>query len=356
MTNKGELIHKRILLCPVEIGVNMQLIVEELRRRGYDATSASGLYASSNPLGFVNDIKINSFHARGRLKRHCSNIAFAIWAAINHDIFHFFFGHSLYYNRFTRHLDLRLLRKLGKIIIVHFRGSDVIGSRYFSYLRDKAADKDTDVPPISDPKQERMIKTWRRYAHRMLVSWPLLLDAVHDSVMVRQAINLDYWRAGKARPESSEDGIIRIVHAPTKRHKKGTDFVVSAVTELKRAGYPVELVLVQNMPHKKVKQVYQRCDIGVDQLILGWYGNYSIELMSLGKPVICYINPKWKNNSEDLPVVSAGPKELKEKLKMLIANPQLRQDLGKRGRGYVKRHHDVKVVVDQCLNIYEECF
>ena len=118
--------------------------------------------------------------------------------------------------------------------------------------------------------------------------------------------------------------------------------------------YPVELVLVENTDREVAKQVYERCDIGIDQLILGWYGNYSIELMSLGKPVICYINPRWKDICKDLPILSAGPKNLTEKLKLLIDKPQLRRDLGKRGIGYVKRHHDTKVIVDQCLSIYEQ--
>jgi len=241
------------------------------------------------------------------------------------------------------------------VIIIHFRGSDVIGRAYFDYLIDKSTGKEVVAPSISDPDQERSIKVWRRYGHQMLVSWPLLFDAVPDAVMVKPAIDLGYWHPGNTPPGSCENGIMRIVHAPTKRHIKGTEFVESAVNELKRIGYSVELVLVENVPNRKVKQVYERCDIGVDQLILGWYGNFSIELMSLGKPVICYINPELKVSCEDLPIVSAGPNDLAEKLKMLIENQQLRRDLGKKGIDYVKRHHDLKVIVDQCLGIYEQC-
>lgn len=355
MTKEKNLKDKRILLCPVDIGGNIQLVVEELRRRGYDATSAGCLYGYPNRLGRINDIQINSYRTRGRIKGHCSRIAFAIWAAMNYDIFHFFFGRSLYQSRYFPHLDLIFLRKLGKTIVVHFRGSDLIGRAYFDYLRDKATGKEAIEPSISDPNQKRSLEIWRRYSDRMLVSWPLLLKVVPDAVMVKQAIDLDYWRRGHARPESCKDGIIRIVHAPTNKAKKGTEFVGNAVYGLKKMGYPVELILVENMNHRKVKEVYERCDIGVDQLILGWYGNYSVELMALGKPVICYINPEWKNSCKDLPIVSAGPKELTEKLRMLIENPRLQWELGEKSIAYVKRHHDVKVIVDHCVTIYEQC-
>jgi len=49
-------------------------------------------------------------------------------------------------------------------------------------------------------------------------------------------------------------------------------------------GYPVELVLIEKVPFHKVKTLNEFCDIGIDQLLYGWYGIVSIELRALGKP------------------------------------------------------------------------
>jgi len=351
MTVAHKLRDKKILLCPEEIAGNMQLIAEELRRRGFYATAAS--YNAHGYLGYVNDIHLNLQSTKGRLKRHMQTLTFTLWAITNYDIFHFFFGRSLYGLRRFPHLDLRVLHKLGKRIFVHFRGSDVIGKPYRDYLRYKVIDAELYEPPISNPQQRRKIDIWRAYADRVLVSFPLLFKAVPDAVMVKQAINLEYWRPNSTSTESPNDGIIRVVHAPTNREKKGTEFILRSINALKRQGYPVEIELIENIPHKKVKQLYEICDIGVDQVLCGWYGNTSIELMALGKPVICNIDQELRHHASDLPILSADPKTLTEKLKELVENKQLRSELGQKGIDYVKKNHDVKVIADRCISIYE---
>lgn len=70
--------------------------------------------------------------------------------------------------------------------------------------------------------------------------------------------------------------------------KKGTEYIIKAVNELKNEGYKVNLILIENMPHKKVIEYYKNSDIVIDQLLIGWYGMVSIEGMALGKPVCIY--------------------------------------------------------------------
>ncbi|MDX1436999.1 MAG: glycosyltransferase, partial [Anaerolineales bacterium] len=121
----------------------------------------------------------------------------------------------------------------------------------------------------------------------------------------------------------------------------------------KEAGYPVELVLIENTPFDQVKQQYAACDIGVDQVLYGWHGKVSIELMAMGKPAVCYIDPELAPYRQDLPIVNASPKDLTEKLKQLVEHPELRQNLGERGKSYAEKYHGVKSIVDQCLEIYQ---
>ena len=115
---KPDLKERKILICPHEIGGQMQLMTEELRRRGYFATAAT---YSQAPFGHVNDIHLNLDRLRHKLQKHWANLLFAFWAASNYDIFHFFWGASLYGIRGFPHLDLPVLRALGKKIFVHFR-------------------------------------------------------------------------------------------------------------------------------------------------------------------------------------------------------------------------------------------
>lgn len=351
--NRDPLLHKKILFCPHEIGGQMQLMVEELRRRGYYATAAT---YTQEWFGHINDIHLNLQHIQSRMKKHTRTLLFGLWAAANYDIFHFFWGASLYGVQGFPHLDLPLLRRLGKKVFVHFRGLDLIDLKYFDYLRSRTAGDDVQEPALSRPDQLASLRKWKRYAHRMLVSEPDLFRVVPEAHMIQQAIDLSAWTPELTKPKSAEDGIIRIAHAPSMRRKKGTEFVERAVAELRSMAYPVELVLIERMPYHQVKRLYEMCDIGVDQVLYGWYGKVSIELMALGKPAVCYIDPEWLPYRSDMPIVNGHPSTLTARLRELVDSPQLRRELGEKGQAFVRRHHDVRVIIDQCVDLYRESY
>src|ERR1044071_641595 len=77
-----------------------------------------------------------------------------------------------------------------------------------------------------------------------------------------------------------------VVHAPSNREKKGTQYVIDACSAL-----PVELDIVEGVPHDEARARYARADIVVDQLNAGWHGVFAIEAMALGKPVVTYLKP-----------------------------------------------------------------
>lgn len=353
MSQSINLKNSKILFCPHEIGGQMQLMVEELRRRGHYATAAT---YTQEWVSHVNDVHINLQHVKGKFRKQLRVLLFTLWAANNYDIFHFFWGKSFYRLGRFPHVDLPLLRRMGKKVFVHYRGIDIVDLAYFDYLRARTAGDEVKEPPMSRPDQQRSLKMWKRYAHRELVSEPDLLRLAPQAEMVQQACDLNYWKPEREHPKSHDDGIIRIVHAPTLRRKKGTEFVQQSVAELKSMGYPVELMLVEKVTFDQVKHVYEMCDIGVDQVLYGWYGKVSIELMALGLPAVCYIDDELFPYRRDMPIVNANPRNLTAKLKELVENEQLRQELGVKGQSYVRKHHDLKVIVDQCLRIYEESF
>jgi hypothetical protein len=151
----------------------------------------------------------------------------------------------------------------------------------------------------------------------VLVSEPDLFAVAPTATLSPQVIDLAYWTPTR-RPLSEQDGIIRIVHAPSSRRKKGTDFIEQSVDELKQKGYKVELVLAEKLPHHKIRELYEISDIGIDQVLYGWHGKVSVELMALGKPVVCYIDPDLMQYRPDLPIVNVTPASLTAELENLI--------------------------------------
>ena len=66
------------------------------------------------------------------------------------------------------------------------------------------------------------------------------------------------------------------------------------------------------------------------------------------KPVLSYLRDDLRelyvlfSFAEDCPVVSAAPEEVESELRALLADPARRDELGRRGREYVREHHSVE--------------
>lgn len=337
---------KRVLITGHEIGGQMQLLAETFRRRWFKATAAA---VNDDARGYNCDVMMA--RDSGRLRRELDKFLFFLWAANHYDVFHFFWGVSLWdFWRFHL-LDLPVLKLLRKKVVVHFRGLDVVDIAYFDWLRESARGAVSPKPPMSRPEQQRQVKKWLKYADVLLVSEPDLHAVVPRSILSPQVIDMHYWQPSR-QPQSLQDGIIRIAHAPSSRRKKGTDFIEQSIAELKAKGLPVELVLAENLPPDRIKALYELSDIGLDQVLYGWHGKVSVELMALGKPVVCNIDPALRAYRPDLPVVHGDPGNLTTVLEDLVRHPEKRQQIGEASQAYARRYHDVEKVADQLLELY----
>ena len=101
--------------------------------------------------------------------------------------------------------------------------------------------------------------------------------------------------------------------------------------------------------------LYAEADIVIDQLLLGWYGNFSIEAMACGRPVVAFIR-------DDLPALagyappirSATPDSIQHVLAELVENVTLRRSLADAGREYVGRVHAPERIAQRLVECYRE--
>ena len=235
-----------------------------------------------------------------------------------YDILHFHFSSIL-----PCGIDVLIWKMLRKKVIMHHRGSDI---RYTG---------------------EKWM--YSKFADKILVSTPDLLEWSPCAVWIPNPVDLEkYIYIGV-----KETGTINIVHAPSNRAKKGTEYVVKSVEKIKNEGYNVNLMLVEDIPYNNVIEYYKQADIVVDQLLLGWYGNVTIECMALGKPVCVYIKEDVVSHLPFMPVLNTSPESLVENLKILIEDKELREELGKKGRKYVEKVHDPIKVTRKVIELYE---
>jgi len=80
------------------------------------------------------------------------------------------------------------------------------------------------------------------------------------------------------------------------------------------------------MPYQQANELLQKCDIFLDQFVLGAHGVAAIEAIAYGKPVLCYIKPSQINlYPPDLPIVNAN----------------------------VEKYHDATILSRELLTLYE---
>jgi glycosyltransferase involved in cell wall biosynthesis len=259
--------------------------------------------------------------------------AYAFGQALPHfDVFHFHSTALL----LPKRVALPVLTGLGKSRVVQFWGSDI---------RDRPASavdylmRRVDVGIVGSFATRRRAPTGPWLEYRVLPP----------------AIDTSLWRETPPNP----DRTIRIVHAPSKR-AKGTPAVIDAIATLKARGVPVELDMVENMPNAEARKHYEAADLIVDQLgISGWYGLFATESLSLGKPVICRIDPEPAAEHEEhfeiaIPIVSADPETLADVIRELVRDPERLGVIGRASREYAEKVHDCVAVARRCLDIYRD--
>lgn len=332
----------RILHAPTELAGQIGTISRAQRQLGYYSYSCN--YAN-NWLGYECDESLHLDQLTNKYQQGFRMLRFFLGTIRKYDVFDFHFGGSL----LPWNYDLPILRALGKKMVMHYWGADVrqksIAERKNKFVKVKMEDEKRVVDAI---------KRIAKYIDTAIVSDYELHEYVRDHfkkvVVIRQAIDLQKYSPAIPLKDNNKPVII---HAPSNKRTKGTEYVVEAISQLQKK-HQLEFILVHGVPHHQAKKIYQKADIIVDQLQDGIHGVFAVEAMALGKPVICYIREDLrKTYPKGLPIVSANPDNIYEQLKTLVENPELRHDLGLRGRDYVEENHDSLKIAGQLIELYE---
>lgn len=262
-----------------------------------------------------------------------------------YDLFHFHYASSL----LPDYADLEVISKKGKPMIMHHWGNDV---RFHEQAKSKNAYAYTgDSPP--DPVIDKRLRQMTTYIKEAIVQDEEVrayVQPYYEKVhVVPIAIDLRRFPPVYVSVEKKKP---LIIHAPTNPAFKGTSSIEQAIGQLKEA-FDFEYRRIEHMNHEQAATLYRQADIVVDQVLCGSYGLFSVEAMALGKPVLAFIRPDLVARfPAELPIVNTHPEMVSDNLQLLLEQPQLRYELGVRGRAYVEKYHDCQRVVRQLLEIY----
>jgi glycosyltransferase involved in cell wall biosynthesis len=319
------------------------LLARAQRDLGFDSTSVEYI---AHRYDFGADRTLNLARDSNPVHTAVAVGAFALEAIRRYDVFHLYFGNTLFPYPYP---DLPLLRALGKRIVFHFCGCEV---------RNRAITL-AKYPLSGCSECTSLVCLGKRHPNPALadvcvVSTPDLLEFVPGAHLMPGPVDLQRWTPRRPRTEPVDaEHPARILHAPSDRDIKGTRYVLDAVERLRAAGYPVELLMLEGVPHDRVAEFCAQADIAVDQVMIGAYGTVSIEMMASGVPVVCRIRDDLRPfYPPDLPIISADRANLFDVLEGLLQAPQTWPEIGRRGIEYVTREHEMHKVAARVLKLY----
>lgn len=345
----------RVLHTPHNNGGHRWIISRYERKLGLDSDL---VVLPDQPFykDYDRSLHINSKTIPNEIKRYL----FLKEAMKKYDVFHFNAGSSILDHPFPglNLLDLPILKRAGKKIIVTYQGDDCRQKDYYVknygiYYRGRTKFYSPNDWYL-DTNKRRRIKIVDKFADHIFAISPDIMNFLPSRAeLLPTCIELKNIRPTLKKLSDR----IRIVHAPSDRNIKGTEDILRVVKELSLK-YPIDLILIEKMSHEKAMEEYRQADIAVDQLVVGWYGTFAVELMAQGVPVIAYLREEdlkkfvpWR---EEIPVVSADKDQLKEAIIVLLENPKLRESLGQKGIGFVRKHHNPELIAKRLIKVYQE--
>jgi glycosyltransferase involved in cell wall biosynthesis len=261
----------------------------------------------------------------------------------------------------TYHCDVELPSPFGTIIEAFYRRS--LGE---STLR----------------RARRIIVTTKTYAATSRAVWrhnPIVIpNAVDhrrfhpgaDGSYVREKLHIPADKptvllVGRIVPHK---GVEHFVEAA--RYLNGTQFLVagegSSLPAMRRLaldfGVADRVRFLGRVSQANLPRLYAACDVFVLPSVsrLEAFGIVALEAMSTGKPVVVADIPGVRevieDGSEGLLAEPVNPQDLAEKVQRLIADPQLRAEMGRRGREKVLSAFSIERVTDQVEAVYRSAF
>lgn len=368
----------RVLHCPDIVGGNASQLARAERELGICSNS---IIFQQNYLKYPVDqvlLPANATPLRKEVARWK-----LLWIALSYDVIHYNFGQSIMpsrlslvgremsklprllrfmywgYVRCFEFMDVRILKILGKVIVVTYQGDDARQGDYcknnfqITFANEVGEDY---YNPVTDQLKRERIKIFAKNADRIFSLNPDLLHILPPKAtfLPYSHIDLRDWSVAKQNNPRP-----LIVHAPSNREVKGTRYIAEAINQLRTKGLDFEFILVEGMSNQEARKIYEKADLLVDQLLAGWYGGLAVELMALGKPVICYIREADLNYIPDemrkeLPIINATPSTISQVIEYWITDGlQFLPEIGQKSREYVERWHDPLEIAKKMKQEYE---
>lgn len=336
----------------VNYGTQSGLFARELRRNGFNAISVTHFDSYKR----LTDVELSSEGSFWfKLVNSISNHFFLLKCFFKYDIFHFYFGSTL----FPFQIDLYFYKLFGKKVVMEYLGNDV---RPYEKLIEKfnlGIDHPFFINQIPhDNKVRKRLLFENKFIDYKLVCSPIYKShANFFGIEIQSVLNLAIEMPEKIDYPAIVNNKLIIMHAPTCRKFKGTYIFEAAINKLKHQGYLIEFIILENLDHSDLINEIKKCHIFLDQISEGWYGTVAIEAMALSKPTCAFLDSEYLEECEfkdEIPLFNTSKDNVYYVIKNLLDSQNKLPFFGLKSREFVAKHHDIQSVVKFLSKIYLE--
>ncbi|MFZ5764270.1 MAG: glycosyltransferase [Thermodesulfobacteriota bacterium] len=187
-------------------------------------------------------------------------------------------------------------------------------------------------------------KKYRSLNRKVIVSTPDLLQIAENATWVPNLVPINDTHYLPRFEDSLPTAPIKICQAPTRKFDKHTEVFRRVFQQLHRKYPHLEQVILERMNHLDCLNAKKSCHVVFDHM-RGWFGISSLESLSQGKPVIAGLDD-WNikcirefTGTDLLPwQVARDEKGLYSVLRTLIADRELRLEVGRKSREFMEQH------------------
>jgi hypothetical protein len=346
----------KVLHLPTSTGGNAWGLSQAEKKLGLDSKV---LVDVNNWLNYKSDYCLN-LENKNKIEEIFIRIKAFIKIRNKYDVYHFNFGSSLIdFMNYGVHLWDLPFYKGKKIMTYNGRDArqdlnlikkDFIGEIYNTY-------------PNNDIKRNLILKKKiEKVAKNVDHIFSLNPDLMHFLPKEKTTFlpyTIAEWDSIKRVPYIIEDKI-KIIHSPTNRAIKGSDYIIEALNNLTKKHTNIEVEIIENIPYQEALIKYKEAHLVIDQVLIGWYGAFAVEVMKMAKPLAVFIREEDlafipEQMSKDLlgAVININQNNIENVLELYINNIELLHDKSNLSYEYAQKWHNPIDIAKKVKEIYE---
>lgn len=247
-----------------------------------------------------------------------------------------------------------LLRKMGRSIVVHYRGCEIrdrdVNVRLHPAMN-ICQECDYNPAPCATPLNVSRRRLAAQWGSAFLVTTPDMKDFAPN------ALHIPFFVTSRTTPQvagARKFGSFKIVHATNHRGIEGSRHIRAAIDEVIRRGHDIRYVELHGVTHQRVLAELADADLTIGKMKMGYYANLQIESMASGVPSITYVRPELMTDAlRESGFIFATLDTLADVLDFYLSNPAALEAKRAQARRSILALHDNASIARQYRELYD---